>query len=136
MVNIFYNLRNFILKIENLIKNNINDKKIIKEIYNEYFFDDNNKTKDILNFDKSYYEDIQKLYKVVQDNPKIFEKSLNKVKSDIQIDSYPQFLSSKIFEKIKKENKDCLVSVKFNNRFFEKDFCNTVIEKKIFGIYG
>jgi hypothetical protein len=76
----------YIVLIEDLIKNkdtNKNLKKDISNIYEEYFFDKKGNQKQVLNFDISYYNDIQKKFQATPDDPNIFFNSKKKVLSDL-----------------------------------------------------
>jgi hypothetical protein len=84
---------------------------------------------DILNFDISYYNDIKKSYSETPEDPNIFLNAQKKVQTDLQIDSFPLFLSTKEFEKIKKENRKLLISVKFQCYIQEDDFKLPIIKQ-------
>jgi hypothetical protein len=76
----------YVILIENLIKNkdsNKNLKKDIQKIYEEYFFDKKGEERQILNFDQSYYSEILKKFQDTPEDPNIFSRSKKKVLNDL-----------------------------------------------------
>jgi hypothetical protein len=119
------NTREFITTVNSLIEKYKDGKNVTKEIkntYRTYFFDKNDEKIEKLNFDNSYFEDIKIEFQKEPTNPEIFVSALNKVLTDLKLDTFNTFLTTNEFNKIKLQNQRKCVSKKFQHSFTEEHF--------------